>query len=234
VLTFLLLVATRSRTAVAVLLLILATPWLLRTARRHVFLAITICMGVAVGGVIVSSMDLVDAANSTIFAREEKDVSLGGRDLIWKELLPYIAERPFVGHGYGFWSVDREFSEPAQSAHSLYVDSVVHFGIIGTLLYFWGIALAMRRAVVSTEKWPAADFGFIALILLYLLVRGITESEIGFTHTSSILAICSIAFLMFREGFDACAAPEPSPRHRLDPFPSPYRLVNGSLSSGDI
>jgi len=232
-LTFLLLVFTRCRTAFACLLLLLAAPWLLRTARRHIFLATVVCVGAAVAGVIVNSTDLVDTANSTIFARQEKDVSLAGRDLIWQELSPYIAERPFIGHGYGFWSTDLDLSEPAQSAHSLYVDSVVHFGIFGTAFYLWGMALAMRRTLLSAQKWPASDFAFVALVLVYLLVRGLTESEIGFTHPTSIFAICGIGFLMYRESYDACALPDPTPHQRLEHLSSRYRLVNGSLRTGE-
>lgn len=231
-LSFTLLVLTRSRTAAVVLILILGTPWLVRTVRRHVVLAVAGFLCVATVGVMINSSNLIESANSSVFGREEKDVTLAGRDQIWKELVPYIAERPFVGYGYGFWSTDLGLTEPAQSAHSLYVDAVVHFGLLGAVLYLWGMALAMRRTVLSAQRWPECDFAFVASIILYLLIRGLTESAVGFTGFSAVFVMCGIGFMIFREGFDACPVTDSSYR-RPNRLSARFPRSNGTLRIGD-
>lgn len=79
---------------------------------------------------------------------------MSGRAFIWQAAGRMIAERPLFGYGYGSalmggftpYIISRF---KAQNAHNGYIDLALSTGIIGSLLLYGAIAVAMVRAVQS-------------------------------------------------------------------------------------
>jgi O-antigen ligase len=209
---FVLLVLTRSRTSLITMLLVMALPSLVRTIRRNVALSVVIGACVALTTIIVIEIDLIKTINVSVFGRPVQDDLLSNRDALWWDLLNFVDERPLFGYGYGFWSVDLGLSEPAQSAHSTYVDLLVHFGFVGAILYVMGMVLALARAALFASRKAEPAYVFIAMLLTYVLLRGATESVIGFTHFTSLFAACGVSYFAFREGKEPLFAPSAKSR----------------------
>lgn len=198
---FVFLYLTRSRTALIAMMLVVTTASLFVAPRRRVLLSVMVgaCV-VAIVGLFIGSALNDAASNAAALGRVESDVSsLTGRVPLWQDLLPYVAKRPWLGYGYSFWSEELELSEPVQSAHSLYLDSVLAFGCIGTALYLSGILLALKRSMRLVSHWPQAGCGLMGMLLMYLLINGLAETTIGFTDFLGFFVMCGICFLAFRD-----------------------------------
>jgi O-antigen ligase len=220
---FAFLYVTRSRTALISVLLVVALAALVAVPRRRLLLGLTVMTFVAAGiGLLLGSGLLNNADEVVELGRDESEISsMTGRLPLWNSLLPFVAERPWIGHGYGFWSVERDLSEPAQSAHSLYLDLALTFGCVGAALYLLGTLLALARSVQLGLRWPKSGFGFMAMLLTYFLIRGVSETTLGFTQLLGFLTLGTICFLAFRGDLVPSATRQVRIAMRRNPFVYP-------------
>jgi O-antigen ligase len=223
---FLLLLLTRSRTALFSMVLAIMAMSLLIAPLRRTFLVVT--AGACAAAVLLLAMGngLGDAAdNAAALGRQESEVSsLTGRVPLWQELLPFIGERPLTGYGYSFWAEEREFSVPAQSAHSLYLDLLLAFGFVGAALYLTGMLWALARSLRLLAWLPRSACGFPSLLLLYFLISGMTESSLGFTGFLSFFVVSALCFLTFRTDLVPSARGEAAMvARRIQPLIRPWR-----------
>jgi O-antigen ligase len=84
----------------------------------------------------------------------------------WRVALGEFADHPLEGIGSGgfrvAWLKERKITDPAQDAHSLYVETAAELGLVGLILlalFLGGIAAALRRAYRTA---PGAVAGLAA------------------------------------------------------------------------
>ena len=77
-----------------------------------------------------------------------------GRAPLWTELMDYVDERPWTGHGYeSFWNaqtmddVYKHQHWPVDSAHSEYVESLLTIGIVGMILHTFTLLGGMIEGI---------------------------------------------------------------------------------------
>jgi len=207
VLGAILLVLTRSRTSCGALLLaLLALQWL-RPGARGVFMAlgVTWSMGVLVLLAFLFGIDVQrQAADALLLGRGEHADSLNGRTEVWAEVVPYIRARPLVGYGFrSFWNVDHidalssTLDWGVNSAHSLYLEVCLSFGLVGAAALLLVLAGGIRRAAKEYRRTGGAGHGLIFALLVYGVVHGALESDLIEPSFLSFVAACGLSRLAF-------------------------------------
>lgn len=108
-----------------------------------------------------------------------KDISLTGRIPLWQSLMPFIADRPWLGYGYGtFWVADSPQMVLVQrlnpwnppDAHNAYIGVALELGLPGALiatLFLLSVTFrAYRTSRSSGLAWPIflSAFAFVYAI----------------------------------------------------------------------
>lgn len=188
----LILEATGSRTMLAAAFL----AWLIVALRQKGMLKI-VAIGVASLAaaftfVLAMGMDPIPPVLLSSFSRSGSTwelITLTGRTELWTIALELLGERPFLGWGFNgtealfVANVGRAFYGDPVNAHSLYMQTLVSLGIIGSLPLFALLVLFLVRAVVDPD--PARDH-----IMLLVLIIGIAEVAIAATPSALTLVFC--------------------------------------------
>ncbi len=180
ILSFALLLAAGSTTAVVVLVTVVSIIPLFRMLAGDVRAGVVIAI-VAVlvlgGGLLLGASQLPVLASLV-----GKDVTLTGRTDLWAALLGMIARRPWLGYGFnGFWSeqfaagVSVEGWLPTQ-AHNGYIDLTLDLGLIGLMLFILGLGRGAARAVRSFRGHPTPGSLWPLLYLCFLALYNTSES----------------------------------------------------------
>ena len=170
-------VATRSLTSIAVLLMVLAVVAFLTFYKSRVIV-------ISLGAVCVAAIVYASLNFGPILASLGKGTTLNGRLPIWNALFPVIAERPVLGYGWTLsWPTDGPPSASVTHrlngvvlyhAHNEVLNWVVTTGIVGALLVlvlYASIIVTGARLLRRTDP-----MGWWLLIGgLTLLLRGLTE-----------------------------------------------------------
>ncbi|MEO0465973.1 MAG: O-antigen ligase [Pseudomonadota bacterium] len=113
-----------------------------------------------------------------------KDPSLTGRTEIWSALGSAIADRPWLGYGYGaFWA---EGSDPADwvrkavqwdapTAHNGWLDVCLSVGLVGVALFSISFAMTSFRAVtlMFRHRFGLFVFAMVTTLMLFSLSESI-------------------------------------------------------------
>jgi len=169
---------TTSKTALIGMLLgfaILATGLLMKRGARLALVIswLTVVFTGVLGAVLVFQPELLVSVLG-------RDLTLTGRTDIWEALGYVIAERPWLGHGYGaFWGIG---SGPADyvkdlvqwdvpTAHNGWMETWLSVGLVGMGLFAMGFFATILRAVsVSFSSWNGVfALGFLAQFFLFNL-----------------------------------------------------------------
>jgi exopolysaccharide production protein ExoQ len=117
----------------------------------------------------------------------ERDETLTGRSNIWEALIPFVHNRPVLGHGFGgFWTTEMRILIYSD-AHNGYLDALLNFGFFGLLLLTFFLISCCQKAYRTITD----DFDWGILFICYLLMavtHNIAESSIH-SLASSITAI---------------------------------------------
>ncbi|QDT17759.1 O-antigen ligase family protein [Alienimonas californiensis] len=186
------LVLTKSRTATAGAVLAISLTGL--TAASPATKLLSLAGGVAGGaGLLIAILlagsdptgELRDAA---LMGRTDQQSSLSGRLPIWEAILPHIAERPWLGHGYGaFWNLQRvdaisdEVGWALSASHSGWIESAAEVGLIGAgLMAALLLCGAGRAAGAILDPRRAGDPlpVFAVSLTLLLIANAFTEALI--------------------------------------------------------
>jgi len=205
-LTFLML--TRSRTALAALLVALPALVLLSKSRRSKLLVtVGIPWVICTAALLVSLAggDAVDRfTDAALMGRREQAQSLTGRVPLWTELLGYAQQQPLHGYGYAsFWNKSRvlaisdamEWHIP--HAHSAYIDATLSVGLVGAGMLFLLLVLSILRARTRYQTTGDAGYAFIFALLVYGMVHGLAESSFIQPTLIPCLAACGVLQLAF-------------------------------------
>jgi O-antigen ligase len=143
------------------------------------------------GGALIASLAGLDIGerlvNAVTLGRQDQLTSLTGRVPLWNALLPYVADRPLLGHGYkSFWTPEhvREIADrvnwPPQHAHSEYIETALNLGAVGLLL----LLICAAGATIRSGGWflrsKDPGLGLFFAYFTYALIGSFFEA--GFTQ----------------------------------------------------
>lgn len=196
-LCILLMVLSTSKTAILALILGLGVLILACIMKQSVILTLVlIWLGVVLGSALVGFIVL---APETFFGLLGREPTLTGRTDIWNSLIGYIAQRPWLGYGYGvFWLVqdgpvywvqtDLEWDVP--SAHNGWLEVALATGLLGFGLLLVNFLLTcLRAAISSVQTWSGIfALGFCLQFFLFSLSESISLQQ------NSIVWLSYVAF----------------------------------------
>jgi exopolysaccharide production protein ExoQ len=210
-LAFIFLLLTKSRTAVAALMIVSVLWWSISGSTTRMLIAALLLGTAGLFAAGVASVGSKDSLSELVMMGRKDDSETGtltGRTPLWAELIEeHVNLRPLLGHGYGaFWTIDHidEVSHThywqITNAHSSYIDLLLNLGWIGLSLCLLALFAALFKSVKLEARMPLAGYGLIGMLVLYVLVEGLTETVIGATMPMSMLCNCGICFLIFQDG----------------------------------
>lgn len=203
VLAFVLLVLSKSKTNLFVLLILIGmVPLYLLLIRqqeaklRHFVLTCVICALIFLIGASGSKLSALGALYG--------DPTLTNRAVIWVEVEKFIAQSPWTGIGFGsFWDTGGEwnlfpvgyyvfYNDPSivNVSHNGYVDVLLHGGRIALFFGYvvtanvlcFTLAIATGSSVPRHHKWT---FCMLHCLIIMILVQNLTESSMFFPSSSS-------------------------------------------------
>jgi len=120
-----------------------------------------------------SSYGIFSRINQTLGAENIAAASSGRTD-IWRNIISYISERPFIGYGYLPHKSLEGLSHG--SAHNIILEFWLGFGLVlGTVVVIFGIMLwAMAFAFFrkANDQYVAALFCVVTTLLAYSMISG--------------------------------------------------------------
>jgi O-antigen ligase len=138
--------------------------------------------------IVVTAGTMVLAANSdSVAGAVGRSSNLTGRTEIWSAVVSVIPERPILGYGYsGFWlgaspesiAINQVMRGWVMYSHNGYLEMQLNLGVVGLLLTFAFLGIAMKRALFFSEQrqdgtriWPLA-------FLFYFILHNLGECTI--------------------------------------------------------
>ncbi len=116
-----------------------------------------------------------------------RDAQLTGRVDLWLILPSYIAERPWLGHGFGaFWVADsanvsliwHAVGWMPPHAHDGWLDALLELGVVGLALVCLQIILTVVNGVRAVVDGTEPDSQYVLVTTFILLIYNITESNL--------------------------------------------------------
>lgn len=180
---FVFLILTKSRTSFASAMLALFVYFaLVSSIKRKLALILAVSLTFCLLLLLAGDALFPALWQGILLGREDATTyTLTGRIPVWKECLSYIAERPFLGHGYNaFWTPEhvRDISDRAHWdyagvpwALNGYIDLVLSVGLVGASAYILVLALAIKRSIALYKRSNSTGYGFAyAMFVFFLLV----------------------------------------------------------------
>ncbi len=130
------------------------------------------------------------------------DLYLDTRIDIWNVAIQGIKDHPLLGQGpLSYYHCYMQYNGPiTQHAHSVYLDPLMSFGLIGVALvlpYFWDCAKKIRHLYVTHHNMRL--FSLILSFLLTVMIHGIMDYTIFWVQTALIFFLVFSAFDMYKE-----------------------------------
>lgn len=152
--------------------------WMLK---RHRLFALWITCAV-IGAVLVfyGGVDLIPRLGDIT-------LTLKIRQDIWKLAISQISRNPFTGHGFMSFAYlyDASFrNNLIPHAHSIYIDMILNFGIVGSFLFLWYFAryyMAVLKTGRKREKSQSA--ALILAVTAAALLHGATDLTLLWIQT---------------------------------------------------
>jgi O-antigen ligase len=157
-----------------------------------------------------------------------KDINLTGRIPLWHSLMPFIADRPWFGYGYGtFWVagspqmilVQRLNPWNPPDAHNAYLGVALELGLPGAILATGVLLSVIVRAYRTSRStglgWPAFLFAFAFVYAITNMVETPLLSMGSFF--TFMLAFCHFALVRAAMGPAPEKAPAPKRSRMLMP-----------------
>jgi len=128
---------------------------------------------------------------SSIFQRES---SLTGRNVIWTKLIPIAMEKPFLGHGFAFWTDELSVLLKTINGHNGYLDTILTTGFIGLILssiFIVNSCLKALREMMNYFDWGIFWFCIILMVTVHNIMESSLDSFTGFFPMIIFLQIVS-------------------------------------------
>lgn len=183
---FLLLVMSKSSTALVAFAIIIPAYALLRwTYRKYNIMKSVLNVTILI---ILSylSVELFNAYSQDLFGEMGKDDSFSGRVPLWVMLVEYIWQSPFLGYGYSaFWipkilskSIWVDTSWAPEQGHNGFIDLTLELGLTGLFIFLIILFKSYKRCFDQIKNNPDYTSYWYILTLIYLTVVSFTESFI--------------------------------------------------------
>jgi exopolysaccharide production protein ExoQ len=183
-LSFILILLSKSDTALVVLCGLISVRLLLTAFRRSVRLGIAmiLAMGSAVGAI---GYWVITHAQQTA-ATLDRSVTLTGRLTVWILCVVMALKRPWLGYGYqAFWEGAKGPSAriwialnwAAPHSHNGFLDLWLDLGLFGIAIFFVGFTIYVRRAIEFTRK-RGPESAWPLMILSFIFLYNLTESTL--------------------------------------------------------
>jgi O-antigen ligase len=147
---------------------------------------------------------------SDIMFLGRKDVTAGtlsGRIPVWSECLKYIAETPFLGHGYyAFWTPthiiqisSKTYGEAQGVSWALngYIDLVLCLGIIGAASYILILILAIKKCISAYKLHIEPTYALACSIIVFYSLIMFFESICFNTGIAAFVVFAILAKVGF-------------------------------------
>lgn len=189
-----LLIMSRSATAIIstfVSGLVLMTGIALQGERRWAPLRAMALVGLCAGLLVLLMFQEFDIGLKDLPHVPGRSADLTGRAEVWHAVWKAIQEKPFIGHGYGFWSMPSVTRSniwfganwQAPHAHDTWLDAALQLGLTGVVLLAFAWIIVFRRAV-----WLVLTrYGHGALLFLAILVDCLTTSFVETVMLAPVL-----------------------------------------------
>lgn len=186
IIAFILIVLSKSAGAlIVVIALIILTP-LYHALRKRINLAILL---VLIAFTISASFALIwfESGSEMILNAVGRDATLTGRIPLWNSILTMIQERIWLGYGFGaFWlgwngasaRIWAEIGWQASHGHNGFLDLWLHLGLLGLLIYLWGFAWVILKAIKLTRMKLSSETIWPLAMLTFLVIYNFTGSVI--------------------------------------------------------
>jgi exopolysaccharide production protein ExoQ len=200
---------TKSRTALAAIVAVIALHWTL-TQSRGIQVAVVAFVLAAIAGayivVPIAGERLNEALKLGRLDLEESTSTLTGRTKVWEQALEYYGERPVLGFGYGgFWNEERttDFIErqqwPVPHAHNAYLDILLEGGPVAALAYVLILLVALRKCFVYAAETGDKNYHFLGIVLLFCAMNGMMESIAIQRSLITFLCMAVLVVIAFRQ-----------------------------------
>ncbi len=218
----LLLFSFSSTALVAIAGCIAAYPfvWVLRArAKRTVPLWVVLIVPALI---IVVLVGINYGAIASVFG---KDPTLSGRTQLWTAVVDAIKLHPWFGYGYSvFWGKPgaetlvtakaSAFGTMPNHAHNGYLDLALDLGIVGVLIFAYGLIKMIRLAVIAAQDETNYASAWPLMFVVYFVLFNVTESNLLILRAFLWLPFISIYVTLMRE---LVTAPSYAPEKALPP-----------------
>jgi exopolysaccharide production protein ExoQ len=201
------LLLTKSRTAVASLLLAAGFCGALSIKRSKLVAIGVLVAAIAFAAVVFAPDVLTGAQHAMLLGRSgdnEDPSTLSGRTLLWADLFDFASDHPWFGYGFdSFWTPDHIAIVSVKrgwvitQAHSGYLETLLATGIIGltllTTTLLSGLAAAVRR-YRATHTTVAL---FAVAMLMWYVVNTLPEA-LPESHVSTFIIMVLLAHFGLR------------------------------------
>ncbi len=214
---FALLIASVSKTSIALVVLVPLAVWMLSGLSTLVRLNISVLMAT---GLLVAMVGLGLMAFAAGISPSDAaqiltgDATLTGRTQIWEFMTAHISQAWLIGHGFGsFWGVgfDAPNLEAAydyirllNQAHNGYLDLLAHIGFVGLALTAI-LVLHFGIAAAAVRRPDPALHDLVWMLLLFALLHNFTESSILIPFSPVWHMTLLVLFLTYRGAAEVLA-----------------------------
>ena len=208
-----LLLLSRSATGMIVCAGLIAMLPLYRLIRSRLTVAIPVCVGLLLVGLLL----FLNFTVAEAFQLVSRSPDLTGRTVLWNAALLSISKRPWLGYGFSaFWQGAKGESGSlllkvgwppvVRSGHNGFVDLTLDLGALGLATFAVGYLVVWRRALGFLSRVPGPLPVWLCTYLVFMLLYNLTESSLlshtiyWLLYTSTAVSLSSAAFRHIRTG----------------------------------
>jgi len=130
-----------------------------------------------------------------------KDSTLTGRTELWAVVKEKIAQRPWLGYGYGtFWATDNiddvrfAVGWPAPHAHNGILDLFLNVGIVGVIVFVFSLCQTSMRSLIWLRYCKTYEAFWPILFIVYLILSNLSESALMLQNDIYWVLYVSVAY----------------------------------------
>jgi O-antigen ligase len=193
----------RSSTSLVITLLGSVLCVVIKTTHKRVGVAIIVWTGVLL--LLAPTVIIVTNQLGAIAPLLGRNDQLTGRVDLWLILSSYIADRPWLGYGFGaFWVADstnvsliwNAVGWDPPEAHNGWLDLLLELGVVGLTIMCLQIFLIIVNGIRAVVEGREPNSQYLVVIIFIMLVYNISESDLvrpGVIWVLLVIAVTALA-----------------------------------------